>query len=181
MISKKRGRNLLFRNKKAISNELFFNVFELVLAAIVILALYNFVNSVVESTIFEKNYLARDLAMLTNTVYSSPGDLSYTYSETSRKFMFFFDFKHNGVEVTDKSSAGFSSSIPGDSNIRGKEVAESDLPASYPFAENKNLVFGPVIIEGNEGLIKIGFIKSENGVSVYKPADDGVATPDSKK
>ena len=169
MISKKRGRNLLFRNKKAISNELFFNVFELVLAAIVILALYNFINSVVDSTIFEKNYLARDLAMLTNTVYSSPGDLSYTYSETSRKFMFIFDFKHNSVQVTDKSRAGFFSSIP----------ADSDLPVSYLFAENKNLAFGPVIVD--EGLIKIGFIKSEGGVNVYNPVDYAAVTLDSKK
>ncbi|MEK6947427.1 MAG: hypothetical protein AABX32_07515 [Nanoarchaeota archaeon] len=175
MISKKRGRNLLFRNKKAISNELFFNVFELVLAAIVILALYNFINSVVDSTIFEKNYLARDLAMLTNTVYSSPGDLSYIYSENSGKHMFIFDFKHNSVQVTDKSSAGLSSSIP------GKENTDSTLPASYPFAENKNLAFGPVIVDGDEGLIKIGFIKSEGGVNVYNPVDYAAVTLDSKK
>ena len=50
---KKRRSRLIFNNKNGVNQELFFNIFEVVLAFIVILSLFYFINDVAKQTIFE--------------------------------------------------------------------------------------------------------------------------------
>ena len=118
MQRKKRGVNL-FNNKDGISHDLFFNVFELILAAIVIIALFQFVNDVAEQTIFAKNYFARDMALLVNALYAAPGEVDYTYNEDTSNFI--FDFNSNRLTVYEE----------GDS--------EDNRNILYFYAENKNI------------------------------------------
>jgi hypothetical protein len=73
--------------KRGMSNDLFFNVFGLVLAIIVIIAIFSFIRDVSEQTIFEKNYFARDISLLINTIYSAPGDVVYDYADDKEDFI----------------------------------------------------------------------------------------------
>lgn len=112
----------LFHSKKGLDIDLWFNVFELVIVVLVGYVLFDLVNSESNNTKFEKNYLARDNALLLNMIYASPGDITYnypySYSERSNKFV--FNFKQNKIEVYEP-----------DELIEGGVV-------SYPFAEDKN-------------------------------------------
>ncbi len=139
---------LLFNNKKGISDEMFFNIFEIVLAFIVILSLFNFVTGVVKQTIFEKNYLARDASALVNTIYAAPGDLEYTYYENSKGNTFQFNFMQNKVEVYEPQETDSSSRV------------------FYLFAEDKNTPFKYLIIKNDKGSINLKF-KKTNDIVVY--------------
>ena len=138
MQRKKRGARL-FNNKKGISHDLFFNVFELILAAIVIIALFQFVNDVAEQTIFAKNYFARDTALLVNALYAAPGDVAYAYNENTSKFI--FDFNSNKLTVYEE----------GDS--------EDNRNILYFYAENENTPFQDTALISEEGK-RIKFSKS---------------------
>ena len=139
---------MIFNDRKGISHEIFFNVFELVLAFIVVLALFTFVNDVAKQTIFEKNYLSRDLAILVNTVYAAPGDLEYTYNENAGKSIFIFDFKPDKIE------------------IYGQEEKESSVHVYYPFAENKNIPFRYKTLNSDKERVKIEFFKTNEYLDV---------------
>ena len=190
MACKKRAAPLL-RSKKAISHEMFLNVFELVLATIVMLALLSFVKSVVNNSIFEKNYLSRDTAILLNTIYAAPGDVSYSYKENTGKSSFIFKFSPGRVEINDASdhksvldyvSGVDISSKKGEGASHEKEDQKSNAPVFYLFAENKNFALTYATIETGfaeirvpfkdsyrvqeEGITKINFIKSENSIKI---------------
>ena len=137
----------LFKGKKGISDEVFFNIFELILAMIVIVSLLKFINDVSEQTIFEKNYLARDMALLINTLYTAPGDVSYIYNEDTANFKFIYGFMPNKVEVYEK-----------------EEALQQNHPF-YPFAENKKIKFGYDKIEYKEDL-RIRFSKGADEIGI---------------
>ena len=138
MQRKKGGR--LFNNKNAISHDLFFNVFELIMATIVIIALFKFVNDVAEQTIFAKNYFARDMSLLVNALYAAPGKVTtYTYDEDTSGFI--FDFKDNRLTVYED----------------GDSVDNRNI--FYLYAENKNFPFHDATLTPSEGE-KIKFSKS---------------------
>jgi len=139
-------RGSVFNCKKGMTHELFFNVFELVLASIVLLALLFFVNGIVKQTIFEKNYLARDLAGLINTVYAAPGELTYRYNENAAGFT--FDFGSGKVDVR----------------------SESKDPENvfYPFAKNDRISFQYKTLSYAKDSVKIEISKSPESVSVDK-------------
>jgi len=144
MQRKKRGANL-FKYKNGISHDLFFNVFELILAAIVIIALFRFVNDVAEQTIFAKNYFARDISLLVNALYAAPGKVTYTYAENTSKFI--LDFNDNKLTVYEE----------GDS--------EDKRNIFYLYAENKNLPFQDTTLRYQEDK-KINFLKSGINLAV---------------
>ena len=154
---KKKGSRLIFNNKNGINQELFFNIFEVVLAFIVILSLFYFINDVVKQTIFEKNYLARDLAILVNTIYSAPGDVNYDYKENSDKFQFVFNFTPNKVEVY---------------SYEEKEPGEH---LNYLFGEDKIIAFGYKNLIYDKENVKIEFLKSDDYINIDKPKEDFVS------
>ncbi len=145
----------MIKNKSGFTHELFFNVFELVLALVVALALFQFINNVVKSTEFEKNYLARDLSLMVNTVYSSPGDVSYTYGENLGGNSFSIKLEPNSVIVREK---------------------DSEVPIFYNFAENNNILFSYNGFQTDKDKISLMFNKLngqiivETSPSVFTPA-----------
>ncbi len=151
------GKIKMFRGKKGISDEVFFNIFELILAGIVIFSLYNFINDVSEKTIFEKNYIARDMALLVNTLYAAPGDVSYIYNEDTDKFKFVYGFMPNKVEVYEK-----------------EEALQQNHPF-YPFAENKKMMFDYGTIEYKEDS-RIRFSKDTDGITIAETAVHGAVS-----
>ena len=57
-------------------------IMELFLAAIVGIALFIYVSNVSSNSLFEQNFMARDLGLLVDTIYASPGNISYIYDTT---------------------------------------------------------------------------------------------------
>lgn len=141
MTCKKRGS--LFNSKRAMDIDLWFNTFELLIVFIVGLALFEFISSESTGSAFEKNYFARDNALLISTIYSSPGDLSYNYPEKTDKYV--FDFKQNKVEIYEE-----------------KEFVDAGV-MSYPFSEDKNYEFAYKKVGPN---VKISYIKTKEGLIV---------------
>jgi len=158
MINKKRGIRYI-NNRKGLTHEIFFYVFGLVLAAIVALALFNFAKEVVEQTIFEKNYLARDIAILVNTLYAAPGDILYTYGEDIDGFI--LDFNGNRISVYEKR----------------EETKEAKI--FYLFAKKAGITFSDIRLNENGMTDKVGFFKSDtvvkaNDIDILK---DEIASP----
>ncbi|MBI4452422.1 hypothetical protein HY637_03260 [Candidatus Woesearchaeota archaeon] len=142
----------IFKCKKGMSDELFFTIFEVILVAIITVALYNFITDVSEKTIFEKNYLARDMALLINTLYAAPGEVSYAYNEDTTKFKLIYKFSPNKIEVYEK-----------------EEALQQNHPF-YLFAENKNMEFGYGEIEYREKTITM-FSKNDESIGVASVRD----------
>lgn len=92
----KRG-NFSFLNKKGtlITRQMIIHLGMLGLLALVYFLLDAYVDSIRQDAEFEMLFLSRDIAMLTNTLYSAPGEVSYTYSldKLGAKFeLFKFEF-----------------------------------------------------------------------------------------
>ena len=84
-----------------------------------------FIDQVAEKTTFEMNFLARDLSLLIDSVYASPGNLMIDYPNST--FWFSFAFNDRTVKV-----------------FEGKEVVKS-IRTYYPFIENQGLVLERII------------------------------------
>ena len=67
--------------KKAMVHESFFIIFEIALAIVILSSLYKFINDAANQTIFEKNYEARNAAILANAIHFAPGDIYYDYGK----------------------------------------------------------------------------------------------------
>ena len=149
MINRKRGIRIIFKNRKGISHDLFFNVFELILAFIVILALLNFVSDVAEQTIFKKHYLARDISLLVNTLYAAPISADYTYDEDMKELI--LEFSENRISIYG-------------------EGEEEGVRPFYLFGEDKRAPFPvpyPVLTYGKE-TTRMKFVKTPLSMDVEK-------------
>lgn len=96
-----------FLDRKAqedIIGEQGYSIWEVFAFFAVLGVLLGFVNSLASMTIFEKNFLARDMAMSVNTVYAAPYVLVYNYPENTSEFL--VDFKNNKVEIFDLEVTG---------------------------------------------------------------------------
>ena len=142
---RKRGSNILI-SRKGMDIELWFNLFELVVVALVGVILVDMVNEEVKDTGFQKNYLSRDNALLLNTIYSSPGDIQYTYQEKTGKFI--FDLKQNKIEVYEPN-----------------EVTEGGV-VNYPFSEDRtyDLAYAKIVPKSaNSNLV---YSKSKGNIKI---------------
>lgn len=67
-------------------HEQLFIIFEVVVFAFFMYILLSFVKDVEESRILEKNYLARDMAMMVNTLYATPQNVVWIYTENTTDY-----------------------------------------------------------------------------------------------
>jgi hypothetical protein len=67
-----------------------------------VLILSAFIYEIKNNTFFEKNYLTRDLAFTTSTLYASPSDVSYVYAEDMSRFD--FRISNNAARVSDSGA-----------------------------------------------------------------------------
>lgn len=86
-------------NKRGITNEMLILMADLIVIAIFITSLFSFVMGVVKNTIFERNYLTRDIALMTDSAEASPHLLNYKYQENITNFK--IEIKNNEVKVSD--------------------------------------------------------------------------------
>ena len=123
---KKRG----LLNKRATSYVVWFVILEIILISMISWGLTTYLISVKENTIFEKNYLSRDIALTTTAINFAPHDLKYVYSIKDKELAKFdFEWRDNSVKVSEKESklkTGFRYMSDISMEQKGKSVTESD-------------------------------------------------------
>ena len=67
-------------NKRGVEERLYLWAFYLLLIVILTAIFLSYINQEAKGEAFNKRYLARDIALLVNTLYASPGDISVKYS-----------------------------------------------------------------------------------------------------
>lgn len=119
------------------------------LAILVYFILQSYVKSIDEDTEFQKIFLARDLSLLINTMYTAPGDVNYLYSFDKLELSKFkFEFK------------AFSAA-----DDRPVVLVERDgLAKNYPYGKPRNSN-GQHIISGPKS---IKFSKTDKKITISK-------------
>jgi hypothetical protein len=126
----------LFFGKKGVEHELLMLVTQLLIPALVLLALLFWVNNQASNKDFDKNYIARDNSLLISAIYASPGNVVYTS-----------EFKNYIINIVPNSVAAKSD--------------EKDYPISYFFNVNSNLVYdsnGNSNIKERVNFVKVGSV-----------------------
>ncbi|MFH1399601.1 MAG: hypothetical protein ABIG95_05825 [Candidatus Woesearchaeota archaeon] len=98
MIKKRLGK------KGDVSNETLFTIFELIVFLFFAYIMFSFVRDIERSTLFEKNYLARDIALVIDSVYASPHKTYYAYPENVSRFQ--ISAKLNKVRIKEAEQEG---------------------------------------------------------------------------
>ena len=80
-----------------------------VIFAFVFLPVFAFISALTTSDYFEKNYLALDLALVTDTVLASPNSLVYNYVKDTKDYS--FDIRENKIQVYKKRNSIIEESI----------------------------------------------------------------------
>lgn len=93
-----RGLKSLMRDRRG-TQKTYFVLAELVLLVLIAVAFMAFVVQLATNTMMEKNYFARDLALVLDTAYASPGNLNYEYEGNASKFIVAFDNNRVGVKM----------------------------------------------------------------------------------
>lgn len=76
----KRGLKFFQRKSQIINRQLIIHLGMFAIIALIYFLLQSKVKSIEKDTEFQKIFLSRDIALLTNTLYSAPGDVEYIYS-----------------------------------------------------------------------------------------------------
>lgn len=92
--------------KRGASTVIILKTFGLAMAAFVIVTMVVYWNSVRENTFLEKNYLARDIALLLTAASASPGDLAYCYYTVGRYRSLGFSYEIGSSRVVVEDSGG---------------------------------------------------------------------------
>ena len=87
----------VLRNRRGGTQKTYFTMIDLILLLLIAVGFLAFIYQVASSTLLEKNYLARDIALLLDTVYASPGDTHYIYEGDASDFIILLDQNLVGV------------------------------------------------------------------------------------
>lgn len=134
----------LFLNNKA-QTMVYHMIIQVIIAVAIYLILQSYIDSVAKDTLFEKSYLSKDIALMINTIYASPGELSYTYANDKAELnKFEFNF--------------------GDQKVRIKEAkSDKKLDVEYPYGEDLKTPFSAQRISNSNKLV---FSKTKNTLEV---------------
>ena len=120
----------LMRDRRG-TQKTYFVLTELVLLVLIAAAFMAFIVQIGTSTLMEKNYFARDLALVLDTAYASPGNLHYVY-EGDDASRFIVAFESNRVSVR----------LPSDALAREYWFADSGGETLHgEFSEPEEIVF----------------------------------------
>lgn len=87
---------------------MFIIIFDLMMLGFLLLGLLTYVNSIEDNTHFDKKFISRDVALLVDTIYASPNDISCQYDSAQRPISDFdisFDNKRAIVTETGNPDA----------------------------------------------------------------------------
>jgi len=146
-------RGLKFLNKKGTqtTQKMLEHLGKLAIIGIVTWFLFSYVNSIEKDAEFQKIFLSRDVALLTNTLYNAQGNVDYYYS-FDKIDLSEFSFKFNQLDAIGK--------------VPIVEVEEKGLRKLYPYAkplqsEAPNFVSGAKSIKFSKTGSKITLTKNE--------------------
>src|SRR4030042_860594 len=134
----------MLRQKRGAAVITLFQMAELVMLGIAILC-FLLIGARLAETTYEKNFLARDMALLIDTLYASPGDVEYVYDLSAIKSelnKFDFEIKDGYVTVYD---SGFKK------------------PQAYRFAEKEGYEIHDFRAEAPKA---VKFVKKGNEISM---------------
>ncbi len=100
----------LLKSKKA-DHEIWFIVFEIMLLGVVALFLFNHVNKLAKETLYEKDFLAKDLALTADTVLAVPGNIHYSYPLDWATPKFNYIFQQYKLSIDEKKEVKTSHTI----------------------------------------------------------------------
>ncbi len=115
----KRGSVLSCKKGQIITRQMLIHLGMFAILAFIAVILFGYVRSIEKDTEFQKIFLSKDLAMLTNTIYSLPGDTKYSYSFDKVDLgQFNFELK----------------AISADNDVSVVSVESEKLAKTYPYA-----------------------------------------------
>ncbi len=85
--------------KRGQSQLVLYTIIGVVVASMAVIFFTSLMQRVGNDTTLERDYLSKDIALLLNTIYASPGDLEYVYTVPEK---FHITIKNNLVTVKDK-------------------------------------------------------------------------------
>jgi hypothetical protein len=94
---------------------------------IIFFSLFNFISSLKENTFYDRNYIARDMALVLDSIYMAPGNIQFDY-EYSSKPLSRFNFYFTKTSKTEDYSVSIT---------EYGEKGESNYFTAYPYAKNK--------------------------------------------
>jgi hypothetical protein len=138
-------------SKKAETSLIIYVIIVLLIVILIAVTLWVYIDNIVNNKRFEREFLARDISLLTTTVFSSPNDIVLAYSykgpqieqktlnkdnseflQVTREFNFIYDFRQNMLSVYEP----------------GKENDETNKAIFY-IIEDKAILFSEKKIEQN--------------------------------
>lgn len=142
-----------FSNKKGslITRENLMHLGMIGILALVFFILLAYVDTVKKDTQFEMLFLSRDLALLTNTIYSANGNVEYTYSPDGVGLNI-FNFEFKTLSATDDKPI--------------VKAEHEGISKNYPYAKpsqikDEYLISGAKSIKLSKGDTKLAITKNE--------------------
>ncbi len=129
--------------------------FSIILAVAVVAALLVFIENSATGVTFKKNVLARDVALLIDTLYLSPGNTLASYPIESTDYAFTIGRQPEGFRVKVKT---------------GKE--EKSFANTYSYAEDTNFESIDYKMQGNNAINGLMLAKTNEGISVLEMSPD---------
>jgi hypothetical protein len=120
----------------AVAVPVYFTIFEVILLAVVIVIVAKEVSNIDESSIFQKKFFSRDIALLLDSMTNARGNFFYVYNPNTPLEKYELDFSNGRVSVDGES---------------------------WPYAKNSNLKFSPEKIK-NANLVV--FKKTGNTIEI---------------
>ena len=140
--------------KRGKKGAILLTIFQIIIIAAIAIIMFVAIIDLKNNLALEKNFLVRDLAMLTSTLQAPPGNVDYTYDQDLAEYEFLMTFEKNYVKIW---------------NPNGKV-------AGYYFAENKDITFVKSSPDAADGIYvenlqlqkgeSLKIIKEENKIEV---------------
>lgn len=113
---------------------LIYMAFGILAAGLIISGIVNKSLKDIKGETLEKNYIARDIALVVDAIYAAPGDLEYAYSERSYKYVVEFSdgrvfVKKNAEDMNIGVYGFFDGGLKGSDKLKAVFVPNKNNPA----------------------------------------------------
>ena len=139
--------NELFTNKKSNINFVLMILIQVSIVLAVYLILNSYLSKLENNTFFEKDYMIKDISLMTDAVYASPGEIHYVYSNDK-----IGNLKLNGL-------SRYTFKFKDSRILLGEREDNNVVEFSYPYADDKSL---PISGAADSSNGKLEFYKNEN-------------------
>lgn len=119
----------MLNKRGGVETEVYFFIFGIVIIILSGVMVTMWANNAIKSTYFEKSFLSKDLALLTNTILASPGNIVYTYYfDKANISKFNYELENNAFIVSEAEKGTPIYYFYAEDRFRGGEL-KAVLPA----------------------------------------------------